>query len=125
MSRMLAGTAAFALMVVLALPGPAAATERRADGLHKNNSAMTEFSSQRRRWHRRHYARRHVWGPRRAYWGPRRYWAPRYAYYPYYRPRRVYAYSPYYYRPWRRPHYAYAGFPGVSFSIGFGPRYWW
>jgi hypothetical protein len=123
MSRMLAGAAAFALTLVLTLPGPAAATERRADGLRQNDAAMTEFSSQ-RRWHRRHFVRRHVWGPRRAYWGPRRFWGPRYAY-PYWR-RPVYAYSPYYYRPWRRPYYAHAGFgPVVSFGIGFGPRYWW
>jgi hypothetical protein len=120
MSRMLAGTAAFALMTVLALSGPAGATERRADGLRQNDTTMTEFSSQ-RRWHRRHHVRRHIWGPRRAFWGPRRaFWGPR----PYWRAP-VYAYSPYYYRPWRRPYYAYAGAPVISFGIGFGPRFWW
>jgi hypothetical protein len=121
MSRILAGIAALALTMVLALPGPANAKERRADGLRNGDAAMTEVSSQRRRWHRRHFVRRHIWGPRWGAWGPR--W--RYARYPYYR-RPVYAYSPYYYRPWRRPYYAYAGYgPVVSFGIGFGPRYWW
>jgi hypothetical protein len=119
MSRMLASAAAFALMAVLTLPSPAGATERRADGLRQNDSAMTEFSSQ-RRWHRRHYVRRHFWGPRRHFvrrhfWGPRfGYWGPRYAY------------SPYHYRPWPGPFHAHAGFgPVVSFGVGFGPRFWW
>jgi len=107
MSKILASIAAFALLAMLALPGPANAAERRTDGLRANEAAApTEFSSY-RRWHRRAW-----WGPRYGYYRP--YWRPRYAAwgYPY---GYGYGYYPYYYRPR----------PVVAFSIGFGPRWGW
>jgi hypothetical protein len=82
MSRILAGFAAFALLVMLALPGAANAAERRADGLRDKASAMTDVSSQRwrrgyvgRPWVRRAAWRGAAWGPgwgvrRAALWGP-------------------------------------------------------
>ena len=109
MSKILAGFAAFALLFILAMPGPATAAERKGDGLRTSDAAMTEVSARHRRWHRRHYVRRHVWGPRYGYWRPRY---------------RAYAYDPYYYRPYWGPR-AYVGVPGVGFSVGVGPRYWW
>jgi hypothetical protein len=105
MSKILAGFAAFALLLMLAMPGPANAAERRADGLRSGDAAMTEFSTRHRRWHRR-YVRRHVWGPRYGYWGPR-----------------YYAYDPYY-RPYWGPR-AFVGGPGFGFGFGVGPRHWW
>jgi len=107
MSKILAGFAAFALLSVLAMPGPATAAERKGDGLRTGDAAMTEVSARHRRWHRGYHVRRHVWGPRYGYWGPRY---------------RAYAYDPYY-RPYWGPR-AYVG-PGVGFGVGFGPRYWW
>ena len=126
MSKVLAGTAAFALTAMLALPGSANAGERGADGLRaKDATAMTEFSS--RRIYRRHIVVRRAYGSRFGY---RRYGGPRYAYGGYWRPRYAWGYpsygypyfsSPYYagyYRPWYRP------YPAVSIGFGFGPRWW-
>ena len=70
-------TAAFAL------PAPAVAAEKRADGLRSIGPSVTEFSAQQRRY------RRHV----------HRYYGPRYGY------RYGYRYRPYYYDA---PYYAYA-----------------
>jgi hypothetical protein len=106
MSKILAGVAAFALLLILAMPGPANAAERRADGLRTADATMTDVSARHRRWHRRHFVRRHYWGPRYGYWGPR-----------------SYAYDPYY-RPYWGPR-AFVGGPGFGFSIGVGPRHWW
>jgi hypothetical protein len=135
MSKILASMAAFALLMMLALPGPADAAERRANGLRTETAAPTELSSQ-RYWRRRHgyWGPRYRWGRRYAYWGPRyRYWGPRYRYwgprYAYWGPR--YRYWGPRYRYWR-PRYAYWGYPYywrprpvIAFSIGFGPRWWW
>jgi hypothetical protein len=104
MSKLLGSCAAFALLVILALPGPANAAERKADGL-RTSSEMTDVSAHRRRYHRR-FVRRHVWGPPVGYWGYR-----------------SYAYDPYY-RPYWGPR-AYVGAPGFGVSVGFGPRHWW
>jgi hypothetical protein len=86
---MLAAFAAIFMLWVVALPGPAEAAQRRADGLA--NIDNTEFSAQRRyrRYYRRGYAPRYYY---------RRYYPRRYYYRPYYRP---YYYRPYYYRPYR------------------------
>jgi hypothetical protein len=127
MSRVFAGFAAFALLLMIALPGPANAAERRADGLRVKDAAMTDVSSQwraRRAVYRGGYWRRGYWRGaawRRAAWGPRwgygYGWRARYAGwgYPYAYP---YAY-PYYWRP--RPVIA------VSFgpAWGWGPRWGW
>ena len=111
MSKLLTGCAAFALLLVLGLPGPASAADRKADGLRTGDAAMTDVSARHRRWHHRHVVRRHVWGPRYGYWGPRYgHWG-------------AYAYDPYY-RPYWGPR-AYVGGPGIGFSVGVGPRYWW
>jgi hypothetical protein len=99
---------------------PASAAERRTEGLRaKDPAAMTEVSSVRRYWHRRHVVvRRAYWGPRYGYgpyWGPN--YRPWYAGYPFYRP---YWYRPYAYRPyWYRP------YPAFSVGFGVGPRWWW
>jgi hypothetical protein len=96
MPRILLALAAGASLVLLALPGPAAAAEPRADGA-RNAVEHTDFSSYHRRWHRKRYV------VRRAY---RPYYGYGYAY--------PYAYGyPYYYRP--RP---FIGF-GVG-PFGFG-----
>jgi hypothetical protein len=133
MSKILASMAAFALVSVLALPGPASAAERRADGLRTTDAtSMTDVSAY-RRWGRGY------WGPRygfyRPYWRPRYafyrpYWRPRYAFYrPYWRPRYAYwgapysyGYNPYFYRP--RPVFALSIGFGPRWGWG-GPRYWW
>ena len=110
MSKILAGVAAFALMGVLALPGPASAAERRADGLRTQDaSTMTDVSSHRRWRHRRHVVIRRAWGPG-------------YGYYPAYRP--YYAASPYYGAYYAGYPY-YRPVPTVSVGFGFGPRWWW
>jgi hypothetical protein len=97
MKKMLGICAAAALMAAFALPVPAVAAEKRADGL-RSTDQVTEFSAQRRKY------RRHV----------RRYYAPRYGYYRPYRPyvydAPYYAYAPRYYRPYYRP--------GVSVGVG-------
>jgi hypothetical protein len=111
MSKILASMAAFALVSVLALPGPASAAERRADGLRATDAtAMTDVSAY-RRW------RRAYWGPRYGFYRP--YWRPRYAYWgaPY-----SYGYNPYFYRP--RPVFALSIGFGPRWGWG-GPRYWW
>jgi hypothetical protein len=107
MSRILASFAAFALLFILALPGPANAAERKADGL-RTASEMTDVSAHRRRYRHRHVVRRHLWGPPVGYWGGYR----------------SYAYDPYYYRPYWGSR-AYVGGPGIGFGVGFGPRFWW
>ena len=96
MAKTLLALAAGASLLVLALPGPAGAAERRADGI-RSNAGPTEFSSYHRRWHRGYVVRRAY----RPYYG--------YGYgYPY-----AYGYGyPYYYR---RP------FVGLGFGpFGFG-----
>ncbi|HKG00764.1 MAG TPA: hypothetical protein VKB15_09090 [Xanthobacteraceae bacterium] len=109
MSKILASVAAFALVAMLALPGPANAAERRADGLRANQAAApTEFSSRHRRWHRRHIVVRRAYGPR-------------FGYYPYARP--LYAGYPYDRSWWGGPYYRPG--PAVSFGFGFGPRWGW
>jgi hypothetical protein len=123
MSKIRAGGAALALLLMLALPGASNATERR-NGVRPNDSAtQTEFSSV-RRWCWHHYCGRRfgawrAWGPRYRWWpGSGYFWRPRFAYYPYWYPR--YSYSAYFYpywRPWYRP-YAAVGF-------GYGARWWW
>lgn len=103
MSKLLAALAVTGAMALVALPAPASADDRRADGIQNAQVGDWEFSDHRRRYRRYYYGRR--------YWGPRYYARPYYA--PYY------AYSPYYrYRPWGWPGYGYG--PGV----GFGIRIW-
>jgi hypothetical protein len=94
MTKTLLALVAGASLLVLALPGPAGAAERRTDGI-RNGGDLTEFSSYHRRWHRRGYVVRRAYRP---YYG-----------YPY-----AYGYGyPYYYRP--RP------FVGFGFGpFGFG-----
>jgi hypothetical protein len=80
MTKTLLALAAGASLLVLALPGPAGAAERRDDGI-RSNAQSTEFSSVYRRYHRRYVVRR--------------------AYRPYYGYGYPYAYGygyPYYYR---------------------------
>src|SRR5437899_3319445 len=99
MMKIVTGVAALAVLTVMAMPGTAGAAERRADGVRTQEQlAPTEFSSQYRRWHRRHFVR-HYWGP------------PFYAYDPYY----PYYYPYRYYRPrWYGPH-AYVGIGPFGF----------
>jgi hypothetical protein len=127
MSKILIGLAAAGVTAMLALPAPAIAKDRPADGVR--NVEQMEFSAGRR-------VRRHVWrhhGPRRVYhrhWHARSWYRPyRHAYwpryrswpyyasysYPYYAPYYAYAYSPYYYRP--GPFFSIGPF---GFSFGFG-----
>ena len=95
MTKILATCAAVALTAAFALPAPATAAEKRADGVR--NQDQIEVSSQRR--YRRY---------------GHRYYGSRYGYYRhgYYRPYRsyynapYYAYAPRYYRP------------GVSVGVG-------
>jgi hypothetical protein len=98
MAKIFLGLAAGALLIVLALPGPAGAAERRADGIRSNSDIeQTEFSSRHRRWHRhRYYVRRY----HRPYYG-----------YPYY--------------GWGHPYGYYRPGPAIGLSFGFGPRFWW
>ena len=82
MTKILATCAAVALTAAFALPAPATAAEKRADGVR--NQDQIEVSSQRR--YRRYGYR---YGPRYGYYRPYRsyYNAPYYAYAPrYYRP---------------------------------------
>ncbi len=101
MSRILATCAAVAVTALIALPGSASATERRADGIQTQQALAggLEFSDQRRRYRNRYYT------GRRYYRGPRYY-----GYAPYYAP--YYAYAP---RPYYRPYY------GPSVGVGVGP----
>ena len=80
---------------MLALPAPAIAKDRTADGAR--NIEQVDISA-RRKHHRRH-VRRH--------WHPRYHYTRRHYYYPY----GAYAYSPYYYEP-----YYYRS--GPRFSVG-------
>ncbi|MPZ55641.1 MAG: hypothetical protein GEU91_03915 [Rhizobiales bacterium] len=106
MSKMLGSLATAAMLLAFALPGSASAAEsKRADGIKSTAPQATEFSSQRRRWHRPRVWRRYGYRyPRYRYRYPR--------YYPYYG-----AYAPYpYYRRYYGPRYWR---PGVSFHFGF------
>ena len=122
MSKILMGLAAAGVTAMLALPAPAIAKERPADGVR--NLDQMEFSARRR--HRR--VIRHYYGPRYGYrsYRPYRYaYGPRYRYRPYYAaygypyyasygyPYHSYAYAPYYYRP--GPFFSIG-----PFGIGFG-----
>ncbi len=84
MSKILSGLAVLAALVVLSLPAPASAAERRADGVR--NFEQFEFSAHRRRY--RHHARRYYApGPYWGWGGPRPYYGyaypyPRVYYYP-------------------------------------------
>jgi hypothetical protein len=141
MSKILLSAACAMLMIVL--PGPGNASDRQPDGVRdKQTAAPTEFSSRKRGWSRRHVIVRRAW-PHYGYVGPRyRYRASRYAFagprytwwpgYTYWRPRYRYWSRPY--RYYRGGPYAYAAYPYYyswrprpvfSFSIGFGPRWWW
>jgi hypothetical protein len=113
MSKILVGLAAIGMTAMLAVPVPAVAKDRPADGVR--NMEQLEVSSARR--HNRRHVRRH-YAPRRIY-GGRSYYRPyRYGHYsPYYQPYNSYAYSPYYYRPYYRP----GPFISVGpFGFGFG-----
>src|SRR5688572_17388052 len=83
MSKILIGLAAVGVTAMLALPAPAVAKDRPADGVR--NMEQLEVSSARR--HKRRYVR-HYYGPRYSYYRPYRYG--------YYQPYHSYAYSPYY-----------------------------
>jgi hypothetical protein len=109
MPKILIGLAAIGTAAMLALPAPAIATDRPADGVR--NLEQLEVSSARRKKRR---VIRHYYGPRYSYYRPYRY-----GYYrPYYAPYHAYAYSPYYYRPYYRsgPHF---GFGPWGFHFGF------
>jgi hypothetical protein len=110
MSRILVVCAAFALVLMLSLPGPASAADRRADGLRNND--MTEVSSHRRRFRRVVVVRRPYWRPRPVLLRPLPYWDP----YPY-------AYHPYVWRP--RPVVAFGIGPVWGPGWGWGRRGWW
>jgi hypothetical protein len=100
MTKILATCAAVALTAAFAMPAPAVAAEKRADGVW-NKSDQIEVSSRRR------YRAYRAYGPRYGYYRPYR------SYYssPYY------AYSPGYYQPYYRP--------GISVGVGpFGFRAW-
>jgi Ni/Co efflux regulator RcnB len=101
MAKMIVSLAAAALLSALALPGPASAADKRADGLANAAPQATEFSSRHRRWHRPRVVRRYYRYPRY-----------RYRYRPY-----AYAPYPYYYRPY--PYYYGPRFYGPGFSFGF------
>ena len=78
MSKILAGLAVLAALVVLLLPAPASAAVR-TDGLR--NFEEFEFSSHRRRYRHRHYARRYYApGPYWGWRGPRPYYGYAYPY---------------------------------------------
>ena len=102
MNKLLATGAAVALTAAFAIPAPAVAAEKRANGVH--NQDQIEVSDQRRRY-------------RRAY---RAYYGPRYGYArPYYYDAPYYAYAP---RPYYRPYYG----PGVGVGVGpFGFGFGW
>lgn len=73
MSKILAGLAVLAALVVLSLPALASAAERRADGVR--NVEEFEFSSHRRRYRHRHHVRPYYApGPYWGWWGPRPYY---------------------------------------------------
>ncbi len=82
MRKILATCAGLTLIAAFALPVPAVAAEKRADGVR--NAEQTDVSSQRRRYRRNVYRS----GPRYGYYRQHYYNAPYYAYapQPYYRP---------------------------------------
>ena len=98
MPKILIGLAAVGVTAMLALPAPAVAKDRPADGIR--NMEQLEVSSARRK------KRRYV----RHYYGPRYYGGPYHYGYD------AYAYSPYYYRA-PGP---YIGVGPWGFSFGFG-----
>jgi hypothetical protein len=102
MTKLLGLCAAAALTVAFAMPAPAMAAEKRADGL-RSTDQVTEFSAQKRKRYRGHAHRYH-----RHYHGPRHGYRYGYRYRPHYAP--YYAYAPRYYRPYYRP--------GVSVGVG-------
>ena len=110
MKGLFAACAAVGLTAAFALPAPAVAAEKRADGVR--NVEQMDVSAQRRygRYGYRNYGYRN--------YGYRNY-GPRYGYrHGYYRPYRSYYRAPYYAyapQPYYRPYYR----PGVS--LGFGP----
>jgi hypothetical protein len=145
MSRFLAVCGALALTLMLALPGPANAAERRGGGL-KNND-MTEFSAQRRArrayyrpgWRVRRAAWRGYpgWRVRRAaYWGGYPGWRVRRAAYwggyPGWRVRRAAYWGGYGY-PYAYPYVVPRPVVAVSIGpawgwgpgFGWGRRFWW
>ena len=101
MIKVLATCAAVALTAAFAMPAPATAAEKRADGVW-DTSDQIEVSSRRR------YRAYRAYGPRYGYYrGYRSYSSP------------YYAYAPRYYRPYYSP--------GVSIGVGpfgFGARAW-
>jgi hypothetical protein len=129
MPKMLAAFAAIFLLWVIALPGPADAAARRANGIA--SADQLDLSAQRRyyrRGYRGGYYRRPYYG--RPYYRSRAY-RPYYRYryrpyyrYGYYRPYYRYGYyRPYYYgRYYYRPYYYRPVWPFFPF---FGPRWWW
>jgi hypothetical protein len=135
MYKNLAGIAAAAALIALAVPTASTAAERKDPGIRQ--ATDQEFSSQRRRVRRVYHSRR-VFAPRRVHarsYVHRRAFFPRRAF-----PRRAYysSYSwgaPSYYNYGYSPYYAYAaapypyyGYPyyrrpffGPFVSVGFGP----
>lgn len=76
MSKILATCAALAVTAVMALPAPASAAERRADGIQSQQQAGgLEFSDQRRRYYRPRYYGGYYNAPYYAY-APRPYYGP-------------------------------------------------
>jgi hypothetical protein len=102
MRSLFATGAAVALTAVFALPAPAVAAEKRADGVR--NVEQMDVSSQRR--YRRYGYR--AYGPRYGYYRPYRsyYRAP------------YYAYAPRYYQPYYGPRVG-VGVGPFGFGIGF------
>jgi hypothetical protein len=130
MYKNLAGIAAAAALIALAVPTTSTAAPRKDPGVRQ--AVDQEFSSQGRRYRRVYHSRR-VFAPRRVYarsFAYRRAFFPRRAYSSYYwgGPSYGYGYSPYY--AYASPYYGYASpWPyyrrpwgwGPSISIGFGP----
>ena len=81
MTKLLTTCAALALTAAFAMPVPAGATEKRADGVR--NLDQIEVSARRKR---KRVVVRHYYGPRYRYARPYYYDSPYYAYSPYYRP---------------------------------------
>ena len=105
MTKIIGSFATAALLMALALPGSANATDgKRTDGLTNAKPQITDVSSRHRRWHRKRVVRRYYRYPR--------YYGDYYAYSPY----------PYYYRPYyhRRYYGPGAHIYGPGFSFGFG-----
>lgn len=84
MSKLLTSLAAIGLFSLIALPAPADAAPRRADGIHRTQADTYEFSAHRRQWRPRYRAYRAYrrGRPHPYYYTYRRY--PHYYYRPYY-----------------------------------------